>query len=549
MKKPALAICLVVLYYFASAQVPGGKGPHLEKQGTAVRLMVNNRPYLVLAGQLHNSSASDTMYLKPVWKQMAAMHLNTVIAPVSWELIENQKGRFDFSLPDSMIMGARKQGLHLILIWFGSWKSGASTYVPSWVKKNFHQYPYVKDQSGKTLEILSAFGEATWLDEANAFSRLMTHIKQIDQKQQTVVMMQVENEAGVLNSNRDYSSAANIAFTDAVPADLFKYLEEQKKSLVPELYKVWKDNGFKTKGTWEQVFGKSSVDKNDWRYLSYYTEELFMAYYHARYIGIIAARGKAAYQIPMYVNAWLKQPAEPYPGKYPSGGPLPQVLDMYRCAAPAIDLIAPDIYVPQFKEVAAKFNAYGNPLFIPEAQEDVTAAAKAFYVFGQHDAMGFSPFGIDGDTKINKNIAQAYMVLNQLKELILKNQGLQTMKGILVDTAETEQHFNLGGYRVTARLTDKSTGKVAGGIIINIAPDEFIVAGKSLDVLFEPEVAGNLPLMAIDVADEGVFKNGKWIKGKRLNGDEINNSIFAGTGLKFPSKNYSIQYVRFYRYE
>ncbi len=523
--------------------------PHLEKQGTATRLIVKGKPFLMLAGELHNSSTSNTSYMRPIWAHMAKIHLNTVIAPVSWELIEDQKGRFDFSLPDSMIMGARKQGLHLILTWFGSWKNSSSTYAPSWVKKNFHQFPYVKDQSGKTLEILSTFGEATWEADANALRRLMAHIKEIDKKQQTVIMVQVENESGVLLSNRDYSDDANKAFLSDIPAELSTYLTTNKNNLAPELYSVWKANGFKTKGNWESVFGKSSFDSKDWKKLSYYTEELFMAYYYAKYIGIVANTGKSAYRIPMYVNAWLKQPETPYPGKYPSGGPLPQVIDMYRCAAKAIDFIAPDIYIPQFTWVTDQFHRLGNPLMIPETRGGAWGAASAFYAFGEHDAMCFSPFGIDGDYSKNAEIKNAYMVLDQLKEIILKNQGKQTMRGILIDTTTEIQRFNLGGYQIEARLLDKNKNHVEGGIIINTAPEEYLIAGKGLDIRFTPATPERLPLVAIEIANEGSFKNGKWVKGRTLNGNEINTSIFSGTGLKFPSKSYTIQFVRLYRYE
>lgn len=545
-----------IIYYFLSLVCITGFAqnksiPHLEKQGTATQLIVNGKPFLLLAGELHNSSTSSAAYMHAIWKQMAQKNLNTVIAGVSWELVEPEKGKFDFSLVDSMVMGARKQGLHLVLIWFGSWKNSASTYVPGWVKHNYETYPYVKDKSGKTLEVLSTFGDVTAQADAMAFGKLMTHVKETDSKQQTVIMVQVENEVGVLRSDRDYSDAANKAYAENIPADLSAYLTKNKNkyNLTPELYNAWKENGFKTTGSWEDVFGKNTVEDKDWKYLSYYTDELFMAYHYAKYIGSIAAEGKKAYDIPMYVNAWIKQPSTPYPGKYPSGGPQPEVMDMYRCAAPAIDMIVPDIYMPYFTWTCEQYHRLGNPLFIPETRGGELGSARAFYAFGEYDAMCFSPFGIDGDYLKDDALKAAYSTLGQLKELILKNQGKQHMKGVLVDTANEVQQITFGGYKMEAKLNDKSKNQVAGGIIISIAPDEFIIAGKGFDVFFAPEVAGNLPLVAIDKVDEGTYKNGQWIPGRRLNGDEVQTSTFSATGLRLPTGTYSIQHVKLYRFK
>ena len=525
--------------------------PHLQKQGTATQLIVQGKPFLMLGGELHNSSTSDVAYMQPIWQKMKDKKLNTVIAGVSWELIEKEKGVFNFTLVDSMLQGARAQGLHLILIWFASWKNGGSTYMPSWIKKDVAAYPRVKDSANKTLEILSAFSDVTCKADAAAFKALMQHIRNIDAEEQTVIMVQVENEVGILNSKRDYSDAANKAFTAPIPKILATYLSTNKEKLTPALYDVWKANGFTTTGNWETVFGKGAYDNMaDWKQYFYYTEELFMAYQYATYIGKVAAAGKEAYAIPMFVNAWQKQPDTRYPGKYPSGGPLPQVLDMYRAAAPAIDMIVPDIYMPQFKWVCEQYHAMGNPLLIPETRGGALGAARAFYAFGAHDAMCFSPFGIDGDYLVDEELTKSYEVLHQLKDIILQNQGKGTMAGILIDTAQQVQQLTLGGYNIEAKLqTWPVKSGIAGAIIINTAPDEFLVAGKGMEIFFIPATPGKLPLAAIDFADEGTYVNGKWVAGRRLNGDETNTSTFSGVGLKLPLPDYSIQQVKLYRYK
>ncbi|MES1222654.1 MAG: DUF5597 domain-containing protein, partial [Bacteroidota bacterium] len=487
--------------------------PHLEKQGTASHLVVEGKPFLLISGELHNSTAGGFEYMRTVWERMAKKNLNSVIATVSWELIEPEEGKFEFALVDSVINGAREANLKLVLIWFASWKNAGSVYIPSWVKKNYEKYPRVKDEHGKPLEILTTFSDASAQADAKAFAALMSHIREVDSKQQTVVMMQVENEMGILdnmgtipgNARRDFSDPANIAY-NSVPQQLMDYLMKHKENLYPELYKVWSANGFKTSGTWEEVFGKSfyKPDAKDWKLFSFYTEELFSAWNYAKYSEIVTAAGKKEYPIPMYVNAWLKQPFSYIPGKYPSGGPLPQVIDVWRAAAPSIDFIAPDIYTDEFVWVCKEYTRSGNPLFIPETRGGEFGAARAFYVFGEFSAGCFAPFGIDNDRNAeNDPLDKSYAVLQNMSPVILENQGKGTMRGILVDAASPVQKFELGDYKIEAKLEGREKN-IAGGLIIQTGPQEFIVAGKSLDIYFTSKDSSMR--IGVDVADEGIFE-------------------------------------------
>jgi hypothetical protein len=531
--------------------------PYLEKQGTAERLVVDGKPFLLISGELHNSTTGGFSFMRPIWKKMAAKNLNSVIATVSWELIEPEEGKFDFSLVDSTISGAREANLKLVLIWFASWKNSASTYMPSWVKRDFVKYPRVKDEQGIPLEILSTLSNASAMADAKAFAALMKHIKEVDGQHHTVVMMQVENETGILdnmekypgNARRDFSDEANKAYNRPVPRELIDYLVAHKSDLFPELYKVWSANGFKTSGTWEEVFGKGvlKAERKDWQFYNYYTEELFMAWNYAKYIGSVAAAGKNEYPLPMYVNAWLKQPDTAWPGKYPCGGPLPQVLDVWRAAAPSIDFIAPDIYFDEFTWVCQEFMRSGNPLFIPETRGGEVGAARAFYAFGEFSAGCFAPFGIDNPRyEENDPLDEAYAVLQKLSPLILEHQGKGTMKGILVDSKSPVYNFKLGDYTIEANLAERGP-QIAGGIIIQTGKEEFICAGKALDIYFIPE--DKSMRVAIDILDEGTFESGKWVPERRLNGDESHASTYDGTGLKFSDDKITIQKVSLYRYK
>jgi beta-galactosidase GanA len=277
--------------------------PHLEKRDNIIQLIVNGKPFLILGGELHNSSTSGAAYMRPIWEQMKKKNLNTVIAPAYWELIEPQEGKFDFSLVDSMIYGARKQNLHLVILWFGSWKNGYSMYVPGWVKNDRKRFPRVKNKKGESFVVLSALSEVSMQADAKAFKMLMQHIRQVDEKYQTVIAVQIENEVGLFYEPRDYSEEAVKAYEQGVPSALMNYLVANKGKLQSELDSAWKANGYKTSGSWEDVFGKSVLDKENWKALSYLPEELFTVYHYSKYMGQVAAAGKEAYPIPMYVNA------------------------------------------------------------------------------------------------------------------------------------------------------------------------------------------------------------------------------------------------------
>lgn len=531
--------------------------PQLVNEGETTRLLVNGKPFLLISGELHNSTAGGFESMRPVWKKLADKNLNTVIATVSWELIEPEEGKFDFTLVDSTLAGAREADLKLVLIWFGSWKNASSVYIPSWVKKDYGKYPRVKDENGIPLEIVSTFGTATLEKDAVAFAALMRHIREVDSQEQTVIMMQVQNEVGILdhlgktpgNARRDFSEAANAAYHGPVPDKLMQYMVENKSNLFPELLKVWSENGNKTSGTWEEVFGKSKlkVGQEDWKFYSFYTEELFMAWNYASFIGKVAAAGKEVYPLPMYANAWLKQPFTYLPGKYPSGGPLPQVIDVWRAAAPSIDFIAPDIYTDEFKWVCEEYTRSNNPLFIPEIQGGKHSGPRAFFAFGEHDALCFSPFGIDNERySENDPFTETYGVLRNMTPIILENQGKGTMRGILVDLNSPVQQFELGDYRIEAKLRAGEKTDVAGGIIIQTGEKEYICAGSALDIFF---ISKNDSMrIGVDAADEGIFEDGIWVHQRRLNGDEVHASTWAGTGVILPEHKVSIQKVSIYEY-
>ncbi len=546
------------------------KIPHLDKSGTVAQLIVHDKPFLALGGELHNSSTSSASYMRPIWEAMKKKNLNTVIAPVYWEFLEPEQGRFDFSLVDSMLAGARKQKLHLVILWFASWKNGYSTYPPAWIKRDPQKYPRAKDKDGKTLQHLSALGDATAEADARAFRTLMQHIRETDAKEQTVIMAQIENEVGLFGTPRDYSDAANKAFQENVPKDLMEYLISHQSSIQPEIDSAWKANGYKKSGTWEEVFGKGTFDRQHWESLSWLPEELFTVYHYAKYIGKVAAAGKAAYPIPMYVNAWLKQPGFAWPGRYPAGGPIPHTLDVWRAVAPSIDMIEPDIYVKDAIYTVEQYARPGNPVFIPEIRPGLRSANEAFLLFGDYNILGFAPFGIDETSPADDPITKSYAALSQVKDLILAARGKGTMRGIYLDTTQPKQEFELGGYHISAKLgkggfaqlagfsVGQKKAEITGGLVFYVGPDEFYVVGKDFSLEFLPAKPSGKSL-DVEYLDEGLFDNGKWKMQRRLNGDEGTGGGDYGFGfakpgtasLRFPASSdgdYKIMHFSIYSY-
>jgi beta-galactosidase GanA len=538
------AVLTLVLSMAALAQVkPGPDFPRLEKRGTATQLVVDGKPYLILGAELNNSSASSLDYMRTLWPRIQSNNINTVLATVSWELIEPEEGRFDFRLVDGLIQDARRHNLHLVFLWFGSWKNGKSTYQPFWVKTNQQRFPLIQDEKGKGLPTLSALSDANRDADAKAFAALMRHIREVDSDAHTVIMIQVENEVGVLGPSRDHSTAANKAFAAPVPKEFMDYLQKHKDTLIPELRKRWEAAGFKTVGSWEEVFGPGIE-----------TDELFMAWNYARYIGRVAAAGKAEYPLPMFVNAWLRQNDKDRPGGYPSGGPLPHVMDAWRSGGPAIDFLSPDIYVANFTDWCDWFTQSGNPLFIPESRGDARGVAHAIWAIGRHNAIGYSPFGIDRSAGPDNELARGYNVLSQVAPLILENQGSGKMAALLADKESPAAKLRLGDYLIEARMsvgrgiapaaaaTAPAADRVAA-LFIQTGPDDFVIVARSMNIYFA-SATDETQSVGLATVDEGQYTSGRWVPGRRLNGDETPE----WRALRFASDNYSIQRVKLYKY-
>ena len=348
------------------------EAPKLVQKDGRFAFLVDGKPFLMLGGQIHNSSAWPSE-LPQVFQSMAALHANTLEAPVYWEQIEPTQRQFDFSIVDQLVTGAREHHLRLVLLWFGTWKNGQMHYVPEWVKTDTKKYPRMMRPDGELTDTLSADGTNTLAADKAAFVALMRHLKEIDSDRHTVIAIQVENESGGIGTVRDFSPEVNAEFAGPVPADLLGITHSKP-------------------GTWAQVYGSEA-------------DETFQAYHQAKYINEIAAAGKAEFQIPLYMNVWISYPPAELPERalhlpgieYPSGGAVQKFVGLWRALAPALDMIGPDIYADDsgfYLDTMKAYNRPDNPLWIPETGRNDSYAKFLFYALGQ-GGLGFSPFGVD----------------------------------------------------------------------------------------------------------------------------------------------------------
>jgi hypothetical protein len=502
--------------------------PHLEQSNGVTHLIVNGKPFVMLAGEVHNSSSSSLAYMEPIWDRLQAGSLNTALCPLSWEQVEPEEGQFDLSLVDGLIKQASEHKMRLVFLWFGTWKNTYSTYAPGWVKTNPKHFPRSQLVPELLSGALSPFGEETCKADARAFAAVMRRIKQVDGKQHTVIAIQVENEVGILNGMRDVSPLANAAFAKSVPPALMDYLQAHRDNLTPWAKTAWIEKGAKTKGIWTEVFGDDA-------------EEAFMGWYTAGYVGRVAAAGKQEYPLPMFANAWMARDSRG--GGYPVGGPNHKTLDFWKAAAPSIDACAPDIGSGAgFRADCAKFHRSDNPLIVPETGVN---GFNACYAVFQHNALCFSPFGIDYFS--GGPMADAYAFLERAYPVIAPYQGTDKLIAVL-QTGPDGKEVALSNYRVkiTFNRPDPSAPAVprpgepaaaqpatpaepARGFVLWLGANEYVVGGAGFTVQFglPPGVSG-VPGHKFDyemdyLSDhEGTFEDGVWIPGRRLNGDEHN---------------------------
>jgi len=440
-------------------------------------------PCPILGGELSNSAATSVEDIDEVMPRMRALGLNTVLVPAYWELMEPREqsqtglsyaerrqkstegqlmepveGQFDFTLIDRTIDVARREQLHVVFLWFGVWKNSMSCYTPGWFKQDTKRFPRAMTAEGKQMEIASCFSDNVLQADLKAFSALMRHISEKDPQREVVIMMQIENEIGMLESARDHSPLAE------------KFYKQER---------------------WAEHYGTDE-----------YSDEKFMALSYARYVEHLAKAAREIHDMPLYVNAAMNSRGR-RPGEYPSAGPLAHLIDFWHEGAPSIDLLAPDIYDTGFKSWCAQYamplrpqdgGKIKNRLFIPESRCCENSGVRALFAFGEHQALGFSPFAIDqASEKETESVTKAYALLRQLSNGKLLNSKLSW--GLLFDQEDRERIIDDDGVVMTCRhyftlpwdprATDGSTWPEGGAMLIRLGKFDYLLAGSGVVVDFK----------------------------------------------------------------
>ena len=492
----------------------------VEKDGRFA-LMVDGKPYLMLGVQANNSSAWPAT-LDKVWPAAETLHANTVELPIYWELLEPLQGKFDFSVVDLTLKQAREYHVHLVLLWFGTWKNGSSHYTPEWIKLDQQKYPFVVGKDGKTVDSPSPFAPARLEADKTAFRALMRHLKQSD-PERTVVMVQVENEAGEWGGVRDYGAEAEKAFAGPVPQKLATGLGKQAGA----------------SGTWAQVFGDDA-------------DETFMAWYVADYIEQVAAAGKQEYALPLYVNAALRDPFKPgHAPSYESGAPTDNNIALWKVASPSISIVAPDIYMDDYAKYMKVMELYKrdhNPLLIPETGNSAAFARYVFAAIGQ-GAIGWAPFGLDLTRYSNlgegapeamesgalKPVARQYELLAPIARELAQGNLEGTVRGASEDPDAHTQTLDFVRWQATLEYGMPSFGNWmkpkgntppdGGAVILELAPDEFLVAGHHVRVDFTPTYAPGKKRLWLKVEEGSYDAAGNWKTARIWNGDQTDYGL------------------------
>ncbi|PPT33402.1 hypothetical protein XaCFBP7622_01680 [Xanthomonas arboricola] len=488
--------------------------PRFVTQNGRHALFVDGAPYTVLAAQLHNSSAWPAVLPKAL-DEVVALHANTVEAPVYWEQFEPAPGRFDTTNVDALLAGARKRGLRVALLWFGSWKNGQMHYVPEWIKRDDATYPRMRDANGEPVDVLSPHVAANMQADARAFTALMQHLRKVDGDRHTVILVQVENEPGAIGTVRDHGPAGEAAFAQPVPAAIAQALG-------------------KPQGSWQQLFGAEAA-------------EAFNAHATAAYIEQVAAAGRRAYPLPLYVNTWLRYKGKRYPGMdYPSGGATVNVFALWRAATPSIDFIGTDIYTSDYNEYTKVIGQYArpdNPAWVSETGFEAATAPYLFHVLGQ-GGIGFSVFGMDGnpDSAANRAAIAAhaanFKLLAPLQRLIARAAFDGRLQAVAEQPGAPQRTLRFGDWQARVSFGAPLWGDApailpgnddhAGRLLVaQLGPEEFLVTGMAARIEFFREAADTRHGQLLRV-EQGRYVDGRWQVERQLNGDQTDYGLNFG---------------------
>ncbi len=510
----------------------------------------NGNPIYVLGLQSHNSSTSTYMMDKTI-DAVKLFNGNTIEAPVYWYACEPAEGSYDYSSVKELITKVRESRLHLIILWFGFNKNGHPNYAPDYIKLNPDRYRLAHGMNGAPVASMAPDCEATLNADRKAFEGLVQFIKDFDKEERTVIAIQVENEIGFANTDMDYSKEALELYHAPLPDSMKDIVIEDSFSDI--------DAGDSL--TWKGHFGRHS-------------HEAFSAYCHALYIEAMAKAAKAIYDIPLTINVMLgEQGLEEAGHSYNSGAAVGRMLDIYKKAAPSIDIICPDMYcqpLSDYRRVCSRYSRKDNPLFIPESSfMNISPALTEIIAAAEYKAIGICCFGAESALNADgtlcdmaKSTALTMKILSTISPLLIKYHNSDNIHSLIQQEFQTESYLKLDNYHVrtkfiSSQVTHWALGSQISilnpenasvlsergrGILIQTAPFEFYLCGAGVQLEFtrRPDandenyfgmltsrMAGQLNYLHVE---EGHFENGQFITDYIRNGDEANGDVYVHNG-------------------
>ena len=506
----------------------------------------DGKPFIPLGLQVNNSSTGDPEMMDREMRALKLFGGNLLEAPVYWFRTEPEEGNFCFTDVDDLIHRCREENVSLILLWFGFNKNGHPTYVPEWVKLHPGKYRLALGPDKAPVASLSPLCQETLEADCRAFCAFMRHLREVDSSQHTVIAVQVENEIGLANTDLDYCDSSLTIYRKPVPENL-RSIELEDSGIIP------------SGDTWKSRFGR-------------HAHEAFMAWASASYVERLASEGKKIYDIPMLVNVMLGENSFEEPGIcYNSGAAVGRMLDIYKAAAPSIDLLCPDMYVSareHYLRIIRRYARKDNPLFIPESlPEGIANAMNLMEAFGNHGCIGMAGFGGSGTLDVNgellpeaREVALSFRAVRNISPLLIRYRGTGRIHAIVQQEFMDRQYIRLENYHVEAKFINQIPGRTSSrinthdpanqdvleargrAILVQTDDHEFYLAGCGVRVDFRlrpdpmkeesfPQLLsrenGTLNFLSVE---EGHFAGDQWIIDRFRNGDEANFELYVHRG-------------------
>jgi hypothetical protein len=530
------------------AQVVEHPLPRLVQKDGRFALFVDDAPFLVLCVEDQDIGLESTWPGRAKeWSAMDYLNANTVEVPIYWNEFEPQPGHYDYTSIDRLLKEARQHNVRLVPLWFATWKNGSQHYMPEWMLQAPDRYFHAVNRNGEAVDSPSPFATASLEADQRAFAAFMRHLKEVD-PQRTVIMVQVENEPGSWETVRDFSPAAQKVFEAPVPPEVLGAMHVKTAAPAPN---------------WQEAFGPDA-------------DEYFHAWAVARYLGQVAAAGKAVYPLPMDANVAVRDPFKPgpagqpgAPGNYESGGATDNVIPIWKVAAPAIDILGPDNYRADpaaYLKVLELYHRDDNALFLPESGlpggDPASAEANGRFFF---TALGLQAIGVsESDNAPEPWLAMNYRLLGPMQRDVAR----LNFEGKLQAVAEP-QHFQNGDQgKLTHTLPFGSWNAVVSygsfrwgsaaanplpkgrALVAQLADNQFLVAGYYCRVDFCPAGTeqqrktqhivlgtGQTPSALIDGkwqhrqflrVEQGIYENGVFKFLRTQNGDATDWGLVFG---------------------